>query len=52
MTSDSGTQCTCTTSTPPCSAPWVDHERLTYRHAGREFRLTDVYGKVVHDILT
>jgi hypothetical protein len=28
-----------------------DHERLTYRHAGRDFRLTDVHGKVVHDIL-
>lgn len=28
----------------------LDHERLTYRHAGREFRLTDVYGNVVHDI--
>lgn len=30
----------------------LDHERLTYRHAGRDFRLTDVYGRVVHDILT
>ena len=28
-----------------------DHERLTYRHAGRDFRLTDVYGNVVKDIL-
>lgn len=28
-----------------------DHERLTYRHAGRDFRLTDVHGQVVHDIL-
>ncbi|MGB0578477.1 MAG: DUF1501 domain-containing protein [Limisphaerales bacterium] len=28
-----------------------DHERLTFRHAGRDFRLTDVYGKVVKDIL-
>ena len=26
----------------------LDHERLTYRHAGRDFRLTDVHGKV-HD---
>ena len=26
----------------------IDHERLTYRHAGRDFRLTDVAGKVVH----
>ncbi len=29
----------------------VDHQRLTYRHAGRDFRLTDVYGNVVHEIL-
>lgn len=29
----------------------IDHERLTYRHAGRDFRLTDVHGEVVHDIL-
>jgi uncharacterized protein (DUF1501 family) len=29
----------------------LDHERLTYRHAGRDFRLTDVYGNVVHGIL-
>lgn len=28
----------------------IDHERLTYRYAGRDFRLTDVYGKVVTDI--
>jgi uncharacterized protein DUF1501 len=28
-----------------------DHERLTYRHAGRDYRLTDVYGEVVRDIL-
>jgi uncharacterized protein (DUF1501 family) len=28
-----------------------DHEKLTFRHAGRDFRLTDVHGKVVHDIL-
>ena len=28
-----------------------DHEKLTYRHAGRDFRLTDVYGKVVREIL-
>ena len=30
----------------------IDHERLTYRHAGRDFRLTDVYGKVALEILT
>jgi len=29
----------------------LDHERLTYRYAGRDFRLTDVYGNVVHEIL-
>jgi arylsulfatase A-like enzyme len=29
----------------------LDHERLTYRHAGRDFRLTDVYGKVIEAIL-
>ena len=28
-----------------------DHERMTYRYAGRDFRLTDVHGKVVHPIL-
>jgi hypothetical protein len=28
-----------------------DHERLTYRHAGRDFRLTDVHGRVVEEIL-
>ena len=29
----------------------LDHTRLTYRYAGRDFRLTDVYGEVVKDIL-
>ena len=29
----------------------LDHERLVHRHAGREFRLTDVYGRVVKEIL-
>ena len=29
----------------------LDHLQLTYRHAGRDFRLTDVHGTVVHDIL-
>lgn len=28
-----------------------DHERLTYRYAGRDFRLTDVHGKVLQDLL-
>lgn len=29
----------------------IDHERLTYRYGGRDFRLTDVHGNVVRDIL-
>ncbi len=29
----------------------LDHERLTYRYAGRDFRLTDVHGKVIGNIL-
>ena len=29
----------------------LDHERLTWHHAGRDFRLTDVHGNVVRDIL-
>ena len=29
----------------------VDHERLTYLHQGRRFRLTDVHGKVVEDLI-
>ena len=29
----------------------LDHEKLTYRYAGRDFRLTDVYGEVVKEIL-
>jgi hypothetical protein len=28
----------------------LDHERLTYQYSGRDFRLTDVSGNVVHDI--
>ncbi len=28
----------------------LDHEKLTYRFAGRDFRLTDVHGHVVHDL--
>lgn len=30
----------------------LDHEKLTYRYQGREFRLTDVHGRVVNEILT
>ena len=29
----------------------INHEKLTYRHAGRDFRLTDVHGNVLHDVL-
>ncbi len=29
----------------------MDHEKLTYRYSGRDFRLTDVYGNVVNDII-
>jgi hypothetical protein len=29
----------------------LDHEKLTYRYSGRDFRLTDVHGRVVHDIV-
>lgn len=29
----------------------LDHEQLTFRYAGRDFRLTDVYGRVVQEIL-
>ena len=28
-----------------------DHERLTYRYAGRDYRLTDLSGRVVHDVI-
>jgi len=28
----------------------LDHERLTFKHAGRDFRLTDVYGRVVKEL--
>ena len=28
-----------------------DHEKFTYRYAGRDFRLTDVAGEVIHEIL-
>ena len=29
----------------------IDHEKLTFRYSGRDFRLTDVHGQVVRDIL-
>ena len=28
----------------------LDHKRLTFRHAGRDFRLTDVFGNVATDV--
>ena len=30
----------------------IDHEKLTYRYQGREFRLTDVHGNVVREIIS
>lgn len=29
----------------------IDHEQLTYRYGGRDFRLTDVHGNVLHDVI-
>jgi hypothetical protein len=29
----------------------LDHEKLTYRYAGRDFRLTDVHGRVVNEVM-
>ena len=29
----------------------LDHERLTYRYAGRDFRLTDVAGRVLTEVV-
>jgi Protein of unknown function (DUF1501) len=29
----------------------IDHERLTYRYSGRDFRLTDVHGNVIRELL-
>jgi hypothetical protein len=30
----------------------IDHTKLTYRHGGRDYRLTDVHGNIVNDILS
>jgi hypothetical protein len=30
----------------------IDHEQFTFKHQGRRYRLTDVHGNVVKDILT
>ena len=29
----------------------IDHTKLTYRYSGRDFRLTDIHGNVVRDVL-
>ena len=29
----------------------IDHTKLTYRYSGRDYRLTDVHGNIVHDVL-
>ena len=29
----------------------INHEELTFRYSGRDFRLTDVFGNVNHDII-
>ncbi len=29
----------------------LNHEKLTYKYAGRDFRLTDVHGEIAHDII-
>ena len=29
----------------------LDHEKLTYRYSGRDFRLTDVHGRIVQEII-
>lgn len=42
-----------TTSTPTIlHLPGFEHTRLTFRSRGRDFRLTDVHGRLVTDILT
>jgi hypothetical protein len=30
----------------------MDHLRLTHRHQGRDYRLTDIHGHVIHDIIS
>jgi hypothetical protein len=29
----------------------IDHKRLTFRYSGRDYRLTDVHGRVVHEVI-
>ena len=46
------TRSTSTTCTPPCCTCWASTTtKLTYRYAGRDFRLTDVHGRVVKELL-
>ena len=48
------TKCTSTICTRPFCLEHLlglNHERLTYRYGGRDFRLTDVHGEIVHGIL-
>ncbi|MCC6881930.1 MAG: DUF1501 domain-containing protein, partial [Verrucomicrobiales bacterium] len=30
----------------------LDHKQLTYRYSGRDYRLTDVHGNVIHDLIS
>jgi hypothetical protein len=36
----------------PLHCVGLDHERLTYRDAGRDYRLTDVSGRLLREVLT
>ena len=49
-TRDSSTFSTCT-ETCEANVILLDHEQLTYRYSGRDYRLTDVHGKVVKDVI-
>jgi len=41
------TKCMSMICMPRFCGSGFDHEKLTFRHSGRDFRLTDVYGRVV-----
>ena len=43
------TRCTCNLHATILKLMGFDHEKLTYRYQGRDFRLTDVYGDVVEN---
>ena len=49
--SDRGFGCKTRGSCPRAHLLGLDHERLTYRYAERGFRLTDVDGNVVHELI-